>query len=165
MKKRNGYLNNTSNVGFVLSILLVVLFIGMSCRQVLAESMEERAQGIYDATMSPFCPGRTLSACPSSEARRLRETIFTWLKEGMSDEKIWENLLGMYGDDVRGTPSKSGFGLMGWAMPVFFVLVGIIVVGISFKVMGRKVQEVENGGSPSVEYAEKIKEELKRKIY
>jgi len=52
--------------------------------------------------MSPFCPGRTISACPSSQARKLEERILQEAKSGKSREQIEQSLVADYGSDIIG---------------------------------------------------------------
>ncbi|MCH7874541.1 MAG: hypothetical protein IH965_04505 [Gemmatimonadetes bacterium] len=37
--------------------------------------VETAASKIFHTTMSPFCPGRTLTTCPSSQAAELKDEI------------------------------------------------------------------------------------------
>lgn len=47
-----------------------------------------RAQKLADDLKSPFCPGKTLKACTSPNAARLRREIQDMVKRGMSDADI-----------------------------------------------------------------------------
>ena len=87
--------------------------------------VEKLTQEFSESTMSPYCPGRTISACPSIQARELREQIYTWFSSGYSKKAVLNQLLAIYGDEVRGVPDSNGFGKMAWLIPVFFVLLGI----------------------------------------
>lgn len=88
-----------------------------------AEHSTELAQEISENVMSPFCPGRTLAACPSEDARKLREQIVRWIADGYSTSAVYGLLETTYGQEVRGIPRSSGFGLVGWiAPPIFLVL-------------------------------------------
>lgn len=52
--------------------------------------------------MSPFCPGRTIASCPSSQARKLEERILAEAKSGKSREQIEQALVADYGSDIIG---------------------------------------------------------------
>ncbi len=52
--------------------------------------------------MSPFCPGRTIAACPSSQARKLEERILAEAKSGKSRDEIEQSLVDDYGKDIIG---------------------------------------------------------------
>ena len=47
-----------------------------------------RAQKLADDLKSPFCPGKTLKACTSPNAARLRREIQDMVKQGLSDADI-----------------------------------------------------------------------------
>lgn len=105
-----------------------------------AAQLEEIGRQISATTMSPFCPGRTISACPSGQARALREQIFVWLKQGVTPEGVRNRLLITYGDEVRGTPKAEGVGLMAWIVPiVFIILLAALVSMVLFYLRSRSI--------------------------
>mgnify|MGYP000511708686 CR=1 FL=1 len=89
----------------------------VSISQSESQLLDVRTQAISDSVMSPYCPGRTLSACPSDQARILRSKIFGWLKDGTSDEAVYSQLKSLFGQEIEGAPEAKGFGLVGWVMP------------------------------------------------
>lgn len=98
---------------------------------VLADQLrdiEAETQTISDSIMSPFCPGRTLSACPSGQAKDLRTEIGGWLKQGYTEDAVYNLLRTRYGESVTGVPEGSGFGLVGWFAPGFFLLFSLLIV-------------------------------------
>ncbi|MBV1861143.1 MAG: cytochrome c-type biogenesis protein CcmH [Nannocystaceae bacterium] len=52
--------------------------------------------------MSPFCPGRTIASCPSSQARKLEERILAEAKSGKTRDQIEQSLVADYGSDIIG---------------------------------------------------------------
>ena len=64
------------------------------------------ARALADELMSPFCPGRTLSDCPSPNAAALREEIRTWVAEGRSDAEIRAQLRSQFGDVLAAEPES-----------------------------------------------------------
>ncbi len=98
---------------------------------VLAEQprdIEAETQTISDSIMSPFCPGRTLSACPSGQAKDLRTEIGGWLNQGYTEDAVYNLLRTRYGESVTGVPEGSGFGLLGWVAPGLFLLFALLIV-------------------------------------
>ena len=120
------------------------------------------AQEIADTTMSPFCPGRTISACPSGQAWELRKQILRWLNEGQSPEAVRQQLLTLYGEDVRGTPRPSAFGKLGWLMPGIFVLLGVVAIGIALK-RQKTPRMTADPSAVDDSVRERIENELKRR--
>ena len=88
------------------------------------------AAEIFSTVMSPYCPGRLLSDCPSSEADRLREEIKSSLAGGQSREQVLEDLRARFGDAIRSTPKTEGIGLVGWIMPLVFFAAALIALGV-----------------------------------
>jgi cytochrome c-type biogenesis protein CcmH/NrfF len=67
--------------------------VDMNAGRVLPENQtldvdSRRAQKLADDLKSPFCPGKTLKACTSPNAARLRRDIQDMVKRGMSDADI-----------------------------------------------------------------------------
>jgi cytochrome c-type biogenesis protein CcmH/NrfF len=56
------------------------------------EEVERQAEALSRSLMSPFCPGRTLSACPSPNAQAWREDIRKWVRDGVPATEIRDRL-------------------------------------------------------------------------
>jgi cytochrome c-type biogenesis protein CcmH/NrfF len=52
--------------------------------------------------MSPYCPGRTIAACPSEQARKLEDQILVQAKAGKSREEIEQSLVASFGPKIIG---------------------------------------------------------------
>lgn len=79
--------------------------------------------------MSPYCPGRTLSDCPSPQAQDLRMWIIVQEAAGRSRPEVEEELYAQFGDVIRPAPKAKGFGLAAYAIPVLgFMAGGLLVV-------------------------------------
>lgn len=78
----------------------------------------------YDL-MSPFCPGRTLAACPSPQADQLRQWILFQAAAGQSREAIEKILFERYGDVLRSTPKAEG----GWGISAYVIPIGGFLLG------------------------------------
>ncbi len=75
-----------------------------------------RVSALARSLMSPFCPGRTLQACPSPEAARWLGEIRTWAAEGRSDPEIVQLLQARVPDfDLDGQPPSATGWLIGLA--------------------------------------------------
>lgn len=127
------------------------------------DQAEALAQEISETTMSPFCPGRTISSCPSPQARELRAEIHHWLEAGSTKQQVLDRLLTAYGEDVRGEPQSEGFGLVGWLLPPLFVLVSAIFMIMKLRRM-RDVTEAEKIVSPNSVNNSDTKERVAREL-
>jgi cytochrome c-type biogenesis protein CcmH/NrfF len=86
------------------------------------------ASEIFDTVMSPYCPGLTLSACPSDKARELRSEIEQWVGQGETKTMIVQKLSARYGEEIYGTPQMEGFGLIGWFAPALFIFLALLLL-------------------------------------
>jgi len=72
----------------------------------LTPEQSKKATSIARQTMSPFCPGRTLSDCPSEYAAEWRRDIRTMIAEGKSAAEIQRELEGRVGNNLSGIPNR-----------------------------------------------------------
>ena len=129
-----------------------------------ADLYEDHAREIYSTVMSPFCPARLLSDCPSPSATELKVKILSDLRGGKSKERVLEELYSTFGSSVRAAPEAKGFGALAWWIPILFVVVGSIIFGIWLA--KRKTSDVPASGEEanqlSPEMQSRIQEELNK---
>ncbi|MGE3274939.1 MAG: cytochrome c-type biogenesis protein CcmH [Vicinamibacterales bacterium] len=127
------------------------------------DSPAAEAWDVAGDLMSPFCPGRTLAACPSGAAADVRDEIAKRLEKGESRESIEADLLARYGDEIRGAPEASGIGLLVWVGPV---ALGVLLLGIVLQLARRSRREADAGqataGPVDPKLAERLDEELEQ---
>ncbi len=98
----------------------------------LAEATPEakqQAHEIYQEFLSPFCPGRALSDCPSSKADLLKNRILNELSEGQTKEAVLHNLETEFGAEYNAKPKLTGFAGLAWMIPLGFILI-LLILGI-----------------------------------
>jgi cytochrome c-type biogenesis protein CcmH len=79
--------------------------------------------------MSPYCPGRALSDCPSPQAGELREWIVEQENAGVSRSEVEQQLFRVFGDQLLQAPRAEGMGLMAYLIPALaFAAGGALVV-------------------------------------
>jgi cytochrome c-type biogenesis protein CcmH/NrfF len=93
----------------------------------LAEN-ELSAQKIFEFTMSPFCPGRSLKDCPSSQATELKNQIRQEIRAGKSEDEIFNELSLKYGESIRAVPDSRGVGVLAWIAPFAFLFFGALIL-------------------------------------
>jgi cytochrome c-type biogenesis protein CcmH/NrfF len=99
-----------------------------------AESAEEqarRSQDIARTTMSPFCPGRTIDACPSEYATQWREDVRAWVGEGVSTEDIRKRLKERSDHDLTGAPSTA----LDSVMPILVVVISGLLLALLLRAL------------------------------
>lgn len=95
---------------------------------IVGTSMPPALSALYRDIMSPYCPGLTLSSCPSPQADSLRKAIAVRYNAGETPAQITESLVEHYGPSVRGAPTVEGFGLAAYLGPVVVLLVGAVLI-------------------------------------
>jgi cytochrome c-type biogenesis protein CcmH/NrfF len=110
----------------VAGLVVVAVATGLSAARGPNPDAVPTAQQVDERTMSPFCVGLTLAACPSSEASRLRTTIAGMVSGGRTNREIDAFLLANYPKTVIGAPRNP----MAWAVPAAAILAGLAVVAV-----------------------------------
>jgi cytochrome c-type biogenesis protein CcmH/NrfF len=103
--------------------LLAVLFLAGP-----ALAVEEWAQRLNSDMMSPYCPGRTLTDCPSPQAAELRAWVREQERLGRTREDVEAQLERLYGEVVRSAPRAQGWGLTAYLIPAGAMLAGAVLV-------------------------------------
>jgi len=79
---------------------------------------------VEERTMSPFCVGLTLAACPSSEAMQLRATIAQMVTEHKTNRQIDNFLLASYPSTIVGAPHNP----LAWLIPAGAVVAALAAI-------------------------------------
>ncbi|MFH1571195.1 MAG: cytochrome c-type biogenesis protein CcmH [Gemmatimonadota bacterium] len=87
--------------------------------------VDTEAGEIFNAVMSPYCPGVLLAGCGSSAAAALRDSIKVHLRRGDTRQEIIDNLVAVYGEDVLGMPSYRGTSSLVWLLPGLALALGL----------------------------------------
>ena len=107
---------------------LLALLLAAPAASETAENPESWAYRYFNETMSPFCPGRTLSACTSPQADSLRMWVLMQAAAGRGEADIHAELVERYGDVILSAPRAEGFGVAAYALPAGFFLAGGLLV-------------------------------------
>ena len=107
------------------------------------DEIERQAESIARSIMCPFCPGRTVSACPV--AGPWREDIRHWVAEGVDSIEIKRRLAERVPEHNLGGVPKNR---LGWVLPVglgiaafgllIFLLRRLVGAGAATRVAGSK---------------------------
>jgi cytochrome c-type biogenesis protein CcmH len=76
----------------------------------------------------PVCQ-TTLDQSDAPVAERMKAYIRRRIAAGDSAQEIKAALVAQFGPNVLATPSKSGFGLLAWLVPILVVLGAALVIG------------------------------------
>lgn len=91
---------------------------------------------LYNGLMSPFCPGRTLMACPSSQAAEMREWIAEQERAGRPRQAVEDELYAQWGDVILQAPRAEGFGMAAYVLPLVAFLAGGAIVWVFLRRQG-----------------------------
>lgn len=87
---------------------------------------EQLTRDLANELMSPYCPGRTIASCTSSNARKLEDFILEQAEEGKSKEEIEQILVEEFGREKLGTVRSPHVVWTGSAI----ALLAAIVIGV-----------------------------------
>ena len=148
-------------------IVLSFLIAGPLCAQGSAPEdtaeLDKRAFSIYQQVMSPFCPGRALSDCPSSKAHDLKAEIRARLEAGEDPGVVLEGVFSKYGDQYRAVPGYSGFAALAWLAPAVFLIVGLIIA-VRLASRGQNANAKLDGKVESAELPDDLRLEIEREL-
>jgi len=90
----------------MLTLLLVVSPSAAAVHAQDREQVEKDASEIYNTLLSPFCPGRLIANCPSSQAADLRTQIRDRLEAGASKDEVIDELYAVWETQARSGRGK-----------------------------------------------------------
>ena len=126
-----------------------------------AEDPKGWAYALSREMMSPFCPGRSLSDCPSTEAESLRMWILVQEAGGRERSDVEAELLDRYGDVILAAPRAQGFGWAAYLLPAAVFVAGGILLGVFLRTQTR----MSHGLAPDAldpDLSRRVDEELRR---
>jgi cytochrome c-type biogenesis protein CcmH len=119
------------------TVALVLLALGLASAGAAETSADERwAYALAHELMSPYCPGRSLAECPSPQADELRLWIIGQARAGATREEVEEQLFRTFGDQIRQVPRAEGIGLVAYAVPGVFVVLGAVLLVVFLRRSG-----------------------------
>ena len=110
---------------FLVCLILVMAHVSVGSPIARGDANEE-ARRVYGLVMSPFCPGRLLSDCPSEQATRLKDQILNDLNSGKTSKEVLHQLEGRFGPAVLAMPAGAGMGLVAWVIPPIFFIIALV---------------------------------------
>ena len=140
------------------TLLVALLLLG-------AGAVAEPEGWAYDLSgemMSPFCPGRTLSECPSPQADSLRMWLIVQEAAGRSRAEVEAELYERYGDAILAAPRAEGFGIAAYVIPVVAFLAGGALLALFLRRQTRAPAPVVAAGPFDAELERLVDEELRR---
>lgn len=112
--------------------------------------------------MSPYCPGRSLTECPSPQATELRLWIQAQERAGVPRASVEARLFEQFGDQLRHGPRAEGFGLWAYLVPAGALAAGFAFVLVFLRRQSRPAPAPPAAASPprDPELERRLDEEL-----
>lgn len=120
-----------------------------------------RAADLEAELVCPVCE-TTLDQSDAPVAQRMKAFIRERIAAGDSEDEIKDALVAEFGDGVLATPSKSGFGLLAWLVPLAVVLAGAIAVVLLVRSWSRRSPPSPPEPPVDPELDRRVDEELAR---
>ena len=142
----------------IVAAFLVVLVAGVAvlpavAQQLTPEQVDQEASRLHQKFMSPFCPGKNLRDCTSSQAAVWRDQIHDWVAEGRDEAWIEARLIDEFGEQILSAPKFKGFNALVWLFPGIAVLVGLAVIfGYMQRQQAMKLDSTVPGGNVADDY-------------
>lgn len=116
--------------------------------------------------MCPTCDGQTLDQSQAPSARRVKVFIRERSSAGDTCAAIKAQLVDEFGERILAAPSRRGFNLLAWALPVAGLLVGAVAVGLAAWrwTRARDVDTQPVTGLPSANGRAPVDSELERRL-
>lgn len=114
--------------------------------------IDRRVRRLSDELRSPFCPGKTIMTCTSSQAYTLRQEMRDMVLAGQTDEEVITALTLRYGDDIR-NPPQPWYTVVVPFLP--FIFGGLLVVWI-FRRWRRGAETHEDEPAPTGADADRL---------
>lgn len=92
------------------------------------EAQRQRFYELSGELRCPKCQNQNIADSNAPIATDMRREVHRLLNEGQSDEQIVQFMVSRYGDFVRYRPGLTSQTLVLWFAPLFFGVVGIVVL-------------------------------------
>lgn len=93
-----------------------------------SEEQQARYKQFVDELRCPKCQNQNLSGSNSPIAMDLRKQLYVMIEDGKSDDEIVTYMLDRYGDFILYKPRVTAKTIFLWGAPVFFLLIGLLVL-------------------------------------
>jgi cytochrome c-type biogenesis protein CcmH len=143
------------------SALLVALLVVLASASAARADEPPSAADLEAELVCPVCE-TTLDQSDAPVAQRMKLFIRERIAAGDTERQIKDALVAEFGTRVLATPSKSGFGLLAWLLPLGAVAVAAIAVGVLIVRWSRRRAPPTPERPLEPELAQRLDDELAR---
>ena len=118
----------------IVYLMLVLLLSGAAAAEVADvydfsdRAQEQRYQNLIAELRCPKCQNQNIADSNAPISKDMRDAVYRMMKDGASNEKIVESLVGRFGEFVRYKPELDSRTFLLWATPAIAVFGGFLVV-------------------------------------
>jgi len=127
-------------------------------------SIASRAQRIEGQVWSPYCPGKLLIDCTTTQAGELRARIVAELRRGRSDARVLRGIREDFGSTALARPPSGGAGVAIWFVPIVVFVIGASIVVWLVRRRRPKAGAPPAAGTPPGPALDKLRDEVRRHI-
>jgi cytochrome c-type biogenesis protein CcmH/NrfF len=141
-----------------------ILLLVAACASSGHMSVAQRAQRIEGQVWSPYCPGKLLIDCTTTQAGQLRDRITREIRRGRSDTQVLRGIREDFGNGALARPPSGGAGVLIWLVPfMVFALGATLVVWLVRKRRPEPVAPPATAPPPSADL-QKLRDEVRRRL-
>lgn len=118
-------------------VLLAALFAASVVAPGVRAQDPPNAADLEAELVCPVCE-TTLDQSDAPVAQRMKAFIRERIAAGDSEDEIKDALVDEFGPGVLATPSKGGFGLLAWLVPLAALVAGAAAVGLLIRAWSRR---------------------------
>ncbi len=93
-----------------------------------SEADRERFQNLTKELRCPKCQNQNIADSNAPIAEDMKNEVYRMVRDGATDEEVFEALVGRFGEFVRYRPQLEPRTVMLWATPAIVVLGGVLIV-------------------------------------
>jgi cytochrome c-type biogenesis protein CcmH len=141
--------------------LLILIALALAAASLARAAGPPRAADLEAELVCPVCE-TTLDQSDAPVAQRMKSFIRERIAAGDTEQEIKDALVAEFGPGVLATPSKSGFGLLAWLIPLGALAAGALTVGLLVYTWSRRRAPPDTEPPLDPELERRVDEELSR---
>jgi cytochrome c-type biogenesis protein CcmH len=119
---------------FLLPVLALLTLVGAAWLYVLlagpqASTLDQQIYTVASQLKCPVCQHESVADSSAALAQQMRQVIRQQFQAGRSEQQVLRYFADHYGEDILLTPSRQGFNLLAWLMPLALLGLGLGLSG------------------------------------
>jgi cytochrome c-type biogenesis protein CcmH len=132
MSRRHRLLSPTGLVWVTLAVVLAIALAFSVARSNATPTLSQRAAAIDGNLKCPSCEAISVEDSSASTAAAVRQLVLSRLREGQTDQQIYQYLESRYGPSILLRPPTTGLTAVVWVVPLVAAAAGLGGLGVFF---------------------------------